>query len=596
MLLTRLVAYAESLSEAPPLFYGTKTIRWVVELNPDGSLASRHLTDLADPDDRSRRNGVPHLVPLVQRSGTAAQPMLLVDTAEYTLGWSSDDKRAAKAKTYHAAFADLVQQWHKADPGPDSAAVWQFLISDHAASLVRDSALAGNHIVAFRCGAGFAHASESARTFWATEAARRKASTRTGLCLVCGQNELLLQTIPQQLPTRLVPGATNNAALVSLNKPTHVFALDEQLAHTPICVRCGLQTMTALETLLGGRSSATYPAQDTRLTWWVTDNTPFDITTLDDPKPVRIAELLGSAARGTPPGNDDLTMFCALAIGGNVARVVVREWIEQPLPRIRDNLESWFSDHQIIDTWTGQPRHIGVSRMALAAGRWIPSRDEGTGRYTKFGATGADRPDEIYRALMTAALLRAPLPHRLLAHMIHRVTTDGRVDTERAALIRLALRRHPTVSDHEKENYMPMLNPDHHKSAYLAGRIFAVLGDLQYRANKARGSEPLNTTFTDRYFGRAVTSPAVALVTGRRTARAWLRVLRNQQATEKTAHFIERKLDDLFAQLDDAGGMPHGTVLAEKAAFILGYHQERATRAKNPMQSTDNDAPQGEPA
>jgi hypothetical protein len=35
-------------------------------------------------------------------------------------------------------------------------------------------------------------------------------------------------------------------------------------------------------------------------------------------------------------------------------------------------------------------------------------------------------------------------------------------------------------------------------------------------------------------------------------------------------------LDELLDRLAKAGGMPHGAVLADQAAFILGYHQQWA--------------------
>ena len=594
MLLTRLVEYARTDPTVPPAFYASKLLRWIVELNEDGSLASPHLTDLADPTERARRHGVPHLVPTIQRSGVAPQPMLAVDTAEYALGWSTDESRATKSARYHAAFGDLALRWHESDNSPESSALRGFLVGQHGNAFVRPAELAGNHLVAFRVAGRFLHANAGAQRFWADEAERRKGSTREGLCLVCGQSGRLLQTIPHQLPTRLVPGAKQNASLVSLNKTVHGFNLQDQLVHVPICTSCGLQSMTALENLLAGETSTAYPGQDTRLTWWVTENAKFDLRVLDEPTPEDVAIMVGSATRGEPNHIDDLSTFCSLAIGGNVARVVVREWIEQPLPRIRANLGKWFDDHQMIDMWTGLPQYVGAWKLAQAAGRWIPGRGEDNGSYVRFGATGADRPDDVYRRLLASALLSKTLPPRLLAHIVHRVRTDGRIDTARAALIRLALRRQPGISN--PEDYMPVLNPENNQPAYLAGRIFAVLADLQYQANRARGGQPLNTTFGDRYFSRAVTSPAVALVTGRRTARAWLRVLRprNPAAT----HAIEARMDDLFDQLALAGGMPHGTVLAEKSAFILGYHQERAAaraqRTKN-AKATNPDT-DGEPA
>jgi CRISPR-associated protein Csd1 len=573
MLLTRLVDYGRADPEVLPPFYQPARVRWVVELAPDGTPASPQLTDLAESRDRTRRYGVVHVVPAVQRSGTASKPMLAVDTAEYALGWASEPTRDAKATAYHAAFRELVGRWREAEPSVAAAALHAFLCGGHAAGLARPPDLAGSQRVAFRFQGRFVHDTEGARRFWAVEASERKGSARRGLCLACGRWERLLQTIPQQLPTRLVPGATNTASLVSFNKAAHGFALQTQLIHTPICTTCGLLATSALERLLDGTNSWALPGQDARLAWWVTSEVEFDLETLDDPQPEKVATMLGSAARGRRPADGwGPPVFCALVVGGNVSRVMVREWIEQPLPRIQDSLRKWFDDHEIVDAWTGEVRCVAMRRLTTTTGRWVRGRGEQPGHYAKLGAPGADRPGGVHRALLSTAVLAKPLPAKLLAHMVHRVRADGRLDTERAALIRLALRRRPGIPN--PEAFMPMLNPAHRQPAYLAGRIFAALEDVQASASRARGDQQLNTTFTDRYFARAITSPAVAIVAGRRDAGAWLKRLRRDRPAWAAA--AERRLDELFEQLAEAGGPPHGALLADQAAFILGYHQQRA--------------------
>jgi CRISPR-associated protein Csd1 len=578
MLLTRLVELARTDPSMPVPFYTDKFVRWVVELNPDGSVATRDLVGLADVSELTRRNGIRYQVPSVQRSGTGAKPMLAADTAEYALGWASDPARPAKAAAYHRSFQELVARWHAAERTPAAATLHAFFADGHAASLRRPKELVGSQLVAFRSQGRFLHATESAQRFWAGEAQGRKASTRTGLCLVCGRHGQLLQTIPIPLPARLVPGATQESALVSFNEPTHGFDLRTQLVHTPICTTCGLQAMSALKRLLtDATTSSALPGQDARLAWWVTTQAAFSLKTLDDADPGQVAELVASAAQGQPSGDPDLAVFCALVVGGNVSRVVVREWIELPLVRIKANLGSWFRDHAMVDPWTGERRYVGVARLAIVAGRWLPGRGGEHGRYARLGAAGADRPNGLYHALLAAALLGRPLPPKLLAHLVHRVRSDHRVDAERAAVLRLALLRRPGTRN--PEALMPTLNPANRQPAYLAGRAFAVLEDLQRSAARARGDEQPNTTFADRYFARAVTSPAVALVAGRKDARAWLKRLRRDRPA--WAANAERRLDELFAQLAEAGGMPHGAVLADQAAFILGYHQQRAaTRAE----------------
>ena len=189
-----------------------------------------------------------------------------------------------------------------------------------------------------------------------------------------------MRTIPQQLPARLVPQATQSASLVSVNKAAHGFGLAEQLVHTPICARCGLAAMNALESLLSDQWKNTLAGQDTRLAWWVTGGTDFDIDPLDDPRPrpEQVAHMLGGPARGRNPGPLDaeaLPMFCGIAIGGNVSRVVVREWIEMPLADIQKNLEAWFADHQMTDAWDAAPRYVGIRQMARVSGRWLADRN-----------------------------------------------------------------------------------------------------------------------------------------------------------------------------------------------------------------------------
>ncbi|MFF4772552.1 type I-C CRISPR-associated protein Cas8c/Csd1 [Microtetraspora fusca] len=598
MLLTRLVSYARDSSRVLPPFYKTQRVRWILDLNSDGSPKSGRLVPLANPDVPAQKNGVEYVIPSITKTSGIA-PQIAVDTPEYLFGWVAKDAKPDRVRKAHDAFRALTDAWIRADPDSPARSLQRFLSGGHVECFTPPEGWSRGDLVAVRVhdgtslGGAFLHETDSARRFWATVASARKGAGSTGLCLVCGQVGELLKTIPQQLPARLVPQATQSASLVSVNKATHGFGLQEQLVHTPVCVGCGLAVMGALESLLNDQWKSALAGQDTRLAWWVTGEVDFTLDPLDDPRahPEQVARMLGGPVRGRQADaldEEDLSTFCALAIGGNVSRVVVREWIELPLKRVQHNLASWFDDHEIIDFWEQDTRYTGLGRMAMASGRWLADRKA----YAKFGASGEDRPDGIYQALLRSALLAKPLPPKLLAHLVHRIRADGRLDTERAALLRLALVRRPGIS--HPEAYMPALNPDHHQPAYLAGRIFAVLEDIQLSAVRAGGDQAPNVTFTDRYFSRAVTSPAVALVAGRRDARAWLKRMRRDKPA--WAYRAEERLDDLFAQLAAAGGIPHGAVLADQAAFILGYHQQRAAMRVERATKTTDQTPQDEGA
>jgi CRISPR-associated protein Csd1 len=600
MLLARLAEYAAAEAqgdpEALPPYYQPQLIRWVLELRPDGSLMSEELLPLADPGDPVHRNGVVHVVPSITKTSAIA-PRVAVDSPEYMFGWVPDGGNAERVGRAHEAFCRLTAEWAAADPAGPAQALHRFLSDGHVQHVAAPGGWGRGDQVIVRVHGdrpAFLHESDSARRHWALVATSRKGSGAAGLCLVCGTVGELLRTMPQGLPSRLVPQATQKASLVSVNRATHGFGLQEQLVHTPICATCGLGAMSALESLLSDQWKSALAGQDTRLAWWVTGGTDLDLDPLDvpRPRPEQVAHLLGGAARGRRAGQLDdeaLSVFCAVAIGGNVSRVVVREWIETPLADIRRNLQSWFADHQMIDTWDGQARYVGLSQMARVTGRWLGDRKS----YAKPGSSGEDRPAGAYQALLRAALLAKPLPPRLLAHVIRRICADGRLDAERAALIRLALLRRPSRTP-DKEAFMPVLNGANHQPAYLAGRVFAVLEDIQLSAARAAGDDAPNVTFTDRYFARAVTSPAVALVAGRRDARAWLKKLRRDRPSWAAA--AERRLDDLFDQLAVAGGIPHGAVLADQAAFILGYHQQRAALRSGRATAKTETAPEGVPA
>lgn len=475
----------------------------------------------------------------------------------------------------HDAFRDLVRQWAAAEPDSPAQAIDAFYRNGHHQALQSPDGWSRGDLIGFRVAGTHAAESGAARRFWATVAGDRKSSGHTGRCLVCGLTQPLLKTIPQQIPRRLLPGATQGASLVSVNEAVHGYDLQKFLIHTPICADCGLKFMSALTGLLADpRHSTTLSGQNARLAWWVLGGSTFDPwATLDQPDEAAIQHLIARPVTGSTSSVDDLSTYCSVTVGGNVARVVVRDWVEQPLATIQDNIAAWFLDCEIADQWTGETVHPRITQLARAAGRWQPGRNGANGTWMKFGASGEDRPPDLFQGLLGAAVLHRPLPPKLLNHVINRIRADGRLDAARAALIRLGLRRHPGLPDPDRERLTPTLNVDNNAPpAYISGRIFAVMDDLQRTVSRI-ADQNLNTTFAERYFARAVDNPQVVLVSGRRNVTAWLKRLRGPLRRPGWAAAYEHRLDDLFAQLDT---IPASAVLTGKAQFILGYHQQRA--------------------
>ncbi|MEC3915974.1 type I-C CRISPR-associated protein Cas8c/Csd1 [Nocardia sp. CDC160] len=577
MLLQRLVEVAARDSSRP--FHRSRLFSWQLDLDAEGAPRLDTLIPLVDTDSKGRTRGIAHTVPAAVRTVGVA-PALTADDVQYVLGWTDEDSNPARVAQCANAFTELTLRWAESEHGRNDQ------IAQAVASFYRSDAI---HKIRYPEGSeseknpgelakGFAkqgvlitvddipaYEGTSVVPFWTAEVVRRKGGGVEGFCIVCGQVNPLLDTLPGKIPARLVPGASNDAALVSVNERVFGYDLTTQLGCSPICVACGEAINSGLLAVLQPPYTTTFSGQDSRMSWWLTHASEFTVMdVLKAPKPQDVSNLMRSPKRGEPNFDVDPELFCSLTVGGNVARIMVRDWIEMPVSKVLDNVIAWFDDHAMVSLRPGNSPYYGITRLAAATGRWLP----GTTSYAEFGVKGADRPNDVFRQLMHTALLNRPLPTSLLAHLIHRVRRDNHFDDSRAALVRLALTRAPSTTE------KPMLELDDHndKASYLAGRVFAVLEALQYDSSGGK----LNTTYGDRYLSSAVANPRIALVAGHRDATAWLKKLRRTRPGAAINH--EKNLDQLFVKLGEVGGIPGRGSIDEQAWFLLGYHHQRANR------------------
>ncbi|MGW4116882.1 type I-C CRISPR-associated protein Cas8c/Csd1 [Actinosynnema sp. NPDC004786] len=566
MLIRRLVDHAAQDPAAKP-FHRALRFDLELRLRYDGTLDGTGLESLMAPDAAGRARGAEHVVPTVVRTVGVA-PNLAADDVQYVLGWADADSNPQRVEQCHRAFAELTRRWADSPEGRDdpiARAVSLFYGSGELSRLIRDPAVGSKQRVLITVEGTPAYRAPSVPSFWAAEVARRKGGGREGLCLVCGRVGPLLDTVPGKVPARLVPGASNDAALVSVNERVFGYDLTTQLACSPICLTCGEGLSAGLVKVLGSPDTASFGGQDSRLAWWVTrpvERNPMKL--ILDADPGQIADLIRSVRSGRPPAAVDGTRFCALTVGGNVARVMVRDWLEMPLEAVENNVTAWFEHLRMAALHPDEPWTQPLERLVRVTGRWLRAEK----RYAFVGTKGADRPDGVQRDLLRAALRGTRLPPSLLNHLLRRVRTDGRLDTPRAALVHLALMRSPFAP----EKPMPGLDPTNTTPAYVAGRLFAALDAIQHDAFEGK----INTTYANRFFAGAVTNPRSALIAGRTLADAWLRKFRGKRAGTGVNH--RRELDELFGLLDAGTGIPHHSTPAQQTLFLLGYHHQRAHR------------------
>ncbi|MGC4989954.1 type I-C CRISPR-associated protein Cas8c/Csd1 [Nocardia salmonicida] len=620
MLLTRLTAFADAHRGTVPAFHRDREFRFNLNIDTDasGAIVKAAILPLHNPDKPKR--GVVHTVPASTRT-VGVSPNLASDDAQYVLGRGDEKSKLDRVRQCHEAFVGLVGAWADSvepsfDPVPHI--LRRFYRGDWAARIGEVEGLVAKDGVLVSIDGVPAHRSPSAATFWEAQVAVTKGSGRTGLCMVCAEVGALANTIPGKVASNLVPGASNDAALISINEPTFGYDLATQLTHTPICMGCADNITVGLTALLSSAThSISFPGQDTRLAWWTTDTADSDfLSILFDPDPGDVQKLLSSVYTGRSVARpSDVGRFCWLAVSGQVARIMVRDWVDMPLAAAgpdavshTGNIRAWFDDQEIVPRYPepvtladGRILPAGkkwqdVRRMAASLGRFDPT----TNRYLPFVAKGGrpnpNRPNDALRRLLDAAVLNRPLPPALRAHLMHRIGSDCRVDDVRTSLVRLGLTRSPEI----RRNHVSVpkgLDPTCTEPAYLAGRLFAVLESIQYKAHNpprknnsddatgtADGVQPrrasVNSTFGDRYFRSAMMSPKPALLQGVRLSNAWVAKIRRRDG-EQRANGCRSELSDLYAALQYPDGCPVRSNLYEQEWFVLGYfHQHHARKAQ----------------
>ena len=577
MLIHRLVEYAERPeSNLPPLYYRPKQIHWILAVDERGEGGW-----LVDRRPAKGTGDQPLIVnaPYAYRSGKKPPPCLLVDTAQYVLGVPKPDlpggRSSAKAEEEalrrNREYADLIRAW--ADSAPDeplAQAMRRYVSANGLRSLSLPEDLGHGDNVAVMISGQWLHDLPSAQRMWAEIVRGRKGGARE-ICLVCGEKGDLLATIPESIKSGAIPtsGRGKDAQLISINKAAQGRGGVIQLANTPVCERCGSRAMAALNSLLADPAHRRRDSESVTV-WWTREPIEDDLPgMLDEPTPEAVGRLLDSLQhRPDPIAAEvvDANAYYALTLGVNNARVVVRDWLDIPLPRLRANIARWFRVHGVFDGWSSTYQYLPIWRLAASTGRWDPKAKKYAPKTAFHG---------VDTALRRAAMHRTPLPAQLLPHLLQRIRADHRLDAPRIALLQLLV--NPPAEGETTTMPAPETlgeNPDgpfqsNPSQAYLCGRAFAVLESIQRTA-----LPDLNATIGDKYFGTAMTAPAAVFTNLHRGAKAHLKRLRRDRRGTSVA--LERKLTDAFAAIERFGPIPTMLTMREQADFVLGYERQRA--------------------
>jgi CRISPR-associated protein Csd1 len=559
MILTKLYEYADGRMTLPPAMYGESKVAWLISLTEEGKYEG-----WVPLKSKKHKRGEPTTTPHIGRT-VGVKPKLLADTGEYVLGVGRPTSKPERVQECHTQFVDLVKTCAEATEEPSIRAILHFLTSSEietANNNLPDDFDPGD-VITFRVGnvvpANAAENLKSIEQFWAdyTSGGAEDCNSDTQMvCLITGKETVVEQRLPF-LVKGLIGGQPSGTAMVSANSPPFMsYGLKNSLT-SPISRDAAESFTKALNSLIADERSRIYIGS-TVYTFWTREETGFNpLNFLNQPKAEEVESLLRSPFSGQQAsGLDDekVNQFYALALTANNARAVVRDWLETTVPNVRANLQQWFQAQQLVDPYGASPRPLGVYALAASVYRDASKEMQPTAP----------------TALIRNALQGDRIPEDMLVKLVRRNRTEQEITYPRAILLKLIFSSNP--NRREMMHNMEQLNPDPNLQgldleAYACGRLLAVLESIQ---KAALGS--VNASLTDRYYGAASSTPAVAFPPLLRGARAHLSKLRKTKTGAYKA--LEERLEEVTADLPT---FPKTLGLQQQGLFGLGYYHQRAS-------------------
>jgi CRISPR-associated protein Csd1 len=383
-----------------------------------------------------------------------------------------------------------------------------------------------------------------------------------GLCQITGEvgpipttHSIKLSGVPNGLPT--------GVSIVSYDKAAFESYGLKGTANAAIGYAASDGYARALTALIGnklkGNPRTSLRVGSTLFLLWTRElEDTNDVMALETAEPAQVEKLIKSAAVGQKfHGLGDANAFYLLGLSGNSARVIVRDYLEAPLPQIQANLGRWFRDLTIAAATrdgAGQPTNLfPLCQLALAT---------------------APEMDQVPPRLIHAALMGEPVSLSVLSGCLSRLRAeggDGFQQAARMALIKLTLlRRNIPVTE--------TLNPDERHPAYVCGRLLSVFEQIQYAA-----LGDVNATVTDKFFGTFSAAPAVVIGRLFANSQNHLRKLRSERPGSYVA--LDRLLTEVSDLLkkEENGRVQitlprHQLSLIEQGLFALGYYHQKSKR------------------
>ncbi|MBU0679136.1 MAG: type I-C CRISPR-associated protein Cas8c/Csd1 [Verrucomicrobia bacterium] len=337
----------------------------------------------------------------------------------------------------------------------------------------------------------------------------------------------------------------------------------------------------ALNFLLASESHSLWLSRSVKAIFWAADrekhgveDTSF-VNLISAPDPLQVLKFLSNIrGHAAEPPADTAQFYCAL-VSSPKARVTVRSWHTDTLPRVVGESRRYFRSITLPTRYGVEGKTSSLDDLAKSTVR--PSMKN------------PPQPS-TYAALLDTAFFGTPVPHRIFQQVIARQKLemakgpDGARDAvfENRLRHRIALMKLFFTKENEEMNEATHTSNDN--AAHLCGRLLAILDEIHNVAHERKSA----SSPASRLYGAASTTPALVFPQLCRLVRYHLAKMDKGLAhkfefgvpKEKRADGVPEDFEGLAAvvsRLNKAGKgtFPRTLPLEEQGRFAIGFYYER---------------------
>ncbi|MEG1431894.1 MULTISPECIES: type I-C CRISPR-associated protein Cas8c/Csd1 [Eubacterium] len=387
-------------------------------------------------------------------------------------------------------------------------------------------------------------------------------------CLVTGENEPIARIHPN---IKGVRGAQSmGATLVGFNAEAFESYGKTQSYNAPVGEYAAFAYTTGLNYLISNPKTHMIIGDTTVVYWSETAEEQYadifsDCMEMQEDDGKQLDDMMKMLLKGKLPDLEGINFnsrFFILGVSPNAARLSVRFFMQNTFGFFLKNIAEHHDRLSIVT-----PSFVQNSRMST----WR-LLNETVNRNSRDKMPSPQLAGTLARAI----LMNTQYPMALYNAVEIRVKAeqgDQKISWGRAAIIKaFFLKRYETIENEIKECLTVSLNEETNNKAYVLGRLFSVLEDIQEKANPG-----INATIRDRYFNSACATPAVVFPTLVKLSTNHLKKIGGKSRGAEIN--FNKAIQALINKLSyDGVAYPTRLNLEEQGAFQLGYYHQTQKR------------------